>query len=83
MSTANQITVGELMGPANRRKFLSYLGAAPALTAFAGVGLLSSPRAFAATGPPNARSGVTGRLDISGLGVDTRGGVLDFGWRVA
>jgi hypothetical protein len=42
------------MGPANRRTFLSYLGAAPALTAFAGAGLLSSPRAFAATGPLNA-----------------------------
>ena len=54
MSTANQITAGEPVWRSNRRKFLSYLGAAPALTAFAGVGLLSSPRAFAATGPLNA-----------------------------
>src|SRR6516225_6770302 len=53
MSTADRIAAGELMGPANRRKFLSYLSAAPALTAFAGVGLLSSPSAFADTGPLN------------------------------
>jgi hypothetical protein len=38
----------------NRRKFLSYLGAAPALTAFAGAGLVSSPSAFADTGPLDA-----------------------------
>ena len=42
MSTANKITAGEIMRRANRRTFLSYLGAAPALTAFAGAGLLSS-----------------------------------------
>src|SRR5215467_9155475 len=52
MST-NQ-TAGEVMHRTNRRKFLSYLGAAPALTAFAGAGLLSSPSAFADTGPLNA-----------------------------
>jgi hypothetical protein len=40
-------------GP-NRRKFLSYLGAAPALTSFAGAGLLSSQSAFADTGPLDA-----------------------------
>src|SRR5215469_12567390 len=53
MST-NQ-TAGEVMHRTNRRKFLSYLGAAPPLTAFAGAGLLSSPSAFAATGPLDAR----------------------------
>ena len=51
MSTANQPTV--MCGP-NRRKFLSYLGAAPAVTSFAGAGLLSSPSAFADTGPLDA-----------------------------
>jgi hypothetical protein len=50
VSTAKRITEGEVLGPANRRRFLSYLGAAPALTAF-GAGLLSSPRALADTGP--------------------------------
>jgi hypothetical protein len=53
MSTANRITAGELIEPANRRKFLSYLSAAPALRAFAGAGFLSSPSAFADTGPLN------------------------------
>ena len=51
MSTANNITAGEYR--TNRRTFLSYLGAAPAVTAFAGAGLLSSPSAFADTGPLN------------------------------
>jgi hypothetical protein len=51
MSTANKITAGELVWRTNRRTFLSYLGAAPALTAFAGAGLLSSQSGFAATGP--------------------------------
>ncbi|MBV9036086.1 MAG: vanadium-dependent haloperoxidase [Acidobacteriaceae bacterium] len=51
MSTAKQITAGEFMRPANRRKFLSYLSAAPALTAFTGAGLVSSPSAFADSGP--------------------------------
>jgi len=54
MSTANNITAGEVMNRTNRRTFLSYLGAAPAVTAFAGAGLLSSPSAFAETGPLNA-----------------------------
>src|SRR6516162_6344177 len=48
MPTANKITAGEC--PTNRRTFLSYLGAAPTVTAFAGAGLLSSPSAFADTG---------------------------------
>ena len=52
MSTGNKITASELMWRTNRRTLLSCLGAAPALTAFAG--LLSSPNAFAATGPLNA-----------------------------
>src|SRR6516162_3280187 len=52
MST-NQTTAGEVMYRTNRRKFLGYLSAAPTLTAFAGAGLLSSPRAFADTGPLN------------------------------
>jgi hypothetical protein len=42
------------MWPTNRRNFLSYLGAAPAFTAFIGTGLLSSRSAFADTGPLNA-----------------------------
>ena len=54
MSTANKITAGELMWRSNRRRFLSYLGAAPAVTAFAGAGLLSTQSGFAATGPLNA-----------------------------
>jgi hypothetical protein len=54
MSTANKIPAGELMSRTNRRKFLSYLGTAPALPAFAGVGLLSSRSAFADTGPLDA-----------------------------
>src|SRR5215470_5935278 len=52
MSEPNQITAAELQSRPNRRKFLSYLGAAPTLTAVAGAaGLLSSPSAFAGTGP--------------------------------
>src|SRR6516165_4985696 len=51
MSTANNMTAGEYR--TNRRTFLSYLSAAPAVTAFAGAGLLSSPSAFADTGPLN------------------------------
>ena len=51
MSTANKITADELLSRTNRRRFLSYLGAAPTLTAFAGAGLLSSQSGFAATGP--------------------------------
>jgi hypothetical protein len=49
MSTVNQTTAGELR--TNRRTFLSYLGVAPALTGFAGAGLLSSASALAASGP--------------------------------
>src|SRR5215831_13656411 len=55
MSTANKITADEGMYRTDRRKFLSYLGAAPTLTAFAGVGLLSTQSAFADIGPLNAR----------------------------
>jgi len=54
MSTVNQITAGELLGRTNRRTFLSYLSAAPALSAFAGAELLSSQSAFADTGPLDA-----------------------------
>src|SRR5215471_16909829 len=55
MSKTNQITAAELQSQVNRRKFLSYLGAAPTLTAVAGAaGLVSSPIAFADTGPLNA-----------------------------
>jgi hypothetical protein len=50
MSTANEIRADEVIGT-NRRRFLSYLGAVPALTAFTGAGLLSSSSTFAATGP--------------------------------
>src|SRR5215472_7853325 len=45
MSTANRITANELMYRPNRRKFLSYLSGAPALTALTGAGLLSSQTA--------------------------------------
>src|SRR5262249_47974032 len=52
MSKTNQTTAAELQSRINRRKFLSSLGAAPTLTAVAGAaGLLSSPSAFAETGP--------------------------------
>jgi hypothetical protein len=51
MSTANRITTGEPSCRPNRRKFLGYLGAAPTLTALTGAGLLSTPSAFADTGP--------------------------------
>src|SRR5215467_14361892 len=53
--TSETITASELVGRTHRRTFLSYLGSAPGLTAFAGAGLLSSPSAFAATGPLDAR----------------------------
>lgn len=55
MSTTNHVTAGEVIHGPNRRKFLSYLGAAPTLTAVAGAGLLSSPSAFGDTGPLDAR----------------------------
>ena len=52
MSKTNQIIAAELQSGANRRKFLSYLGAVPTLAAVArATGLLSSPSAFAQTGP--------------------------------
>jgi hypothetical protein len=54
MSTDDKIAAGELTWRTNRRNFLSYLGAAPALTAFAGAGLLSSQSAFADAGPLDA-----------------------------
>jgi hypothetical protein len=41
------------MNRTNRRRFLSYLSAAPALTGLAGAGLLSSASALAASGPLN------------------------------
>lgn len=53
MSTANQITAGEIGCRTNRRTFLSYLRAAPTLTAFAGAGLISSQTGLADTGPLN------------------------------
>jgi hypothetical protein len=51
MAKTNHLT--GIRGP-DRRKFLSYLGAAPALTAFAGAGLVSSRNALADTGPLDA-----------------------------
>ncbi|HEX4803612.1 MAG TPA: hypothetical protein VFV14_08880, partial [Myxococcaceae bacterium] len=54
MSKANKTTAGEVIDRTNRRTFLSYLGAAPTLTAFTGAAFLSSPRAFAAAGPLDA-----------------------------
>src|SRR5438445_11522076 len=48
---------GGEVASASRRRFLSYLGSAPGLTALGGAGLLSSleaPSAFGATGPLNA-----------------------------
>jgi hypothetical protein len=53
MPKGNQMTPDELNGEANRRKFLSYVSAAPALTVFAGAGLFSSSSAFADIGPWN------------------------------
>jgi hypothetical protein len=51
MSKTDQITAAEQQWRPNRRKFLSYLGAAPTLTALTGAGLLSTPSAFADPGP--------------------------------
>jgi hypothetical protein len=63
MSTANNITAGEVMNRTNRRTFLSYLGATPAVTAFAGAGLFSSPSApLRILDRWMRRSGVTGHL---------------------
>ena len=42
MSKANQVTMRKIKWRANRRTFLSYLGSAPMVTAFAGTGLLST-----------------------------------------
>jgi len=57
MSKTDKTTAGgEILG-ASRRRFLSYLGAAPGLTALGGAGLLSTleaPSAFGATGPLDA-----------------------------
>ena len=53
MSKAKQSTSVELTGRANRRRFLSYLSAAPALTALGGAGLFSSRSALADIGPLN------------------------------
>jgi hypothetical protein len=41
----------EMVYRSSRRRFLNYLGAAPALTTLAGAGLVSAPGALAATGP--------------------------------
>jgi hypothetical protein len=56
MSKTDKTTVGEFPG-ASRRRFLSYLSAAPGLTALGGAGLFSAleaPGAFAASGPLDA-----------------------------
>jgi hypothetical protein len=55
MARVNQNAAAELEWRANRRRFLSYLGAAPTLITFAGAGLPSSRIAFADTGPLDAR----------------------------
>src|SRR5215831_12004136 len=54
MLSANTIKAGELTRLPNRRAFLSYWGAAQALTGFTGAGLLSTRCAFADIGPLNA-----------------------------
>jgi len=58
MSNRNKTSVhSEKQSGASRRGFLSYLGAAPTLTALGGAGLLSTlqaPSALAATGPLSA-----------------------------
>jgi hypothetical protein len=51
MSTANEITAGKQICGTNRRKFLSYLGAARTLSAIAGAEFLSNSGALAASGP--------------------------------
>jgi len=54
MPKTDSITAGVANAGASRRNFLSCLGAAPSLTAFAGTGFLSAlgaPSAFAATQP--------------------------------
>ena len=42
MSNSNKISVSGETSGASRRRFLSYLGAAPSLTALGGAGLLST-----------------------------------------
>src|ERR1700693_3949630 len=58
MSNSNKISVpGEKHPGASRRRFLSYLGAAPSITALGGAGFLSTledPSALGDTGPLNA-----------------------------
>ena len=54
MSIANQTPASKILYRTNRRTFLSYLGAAPTLTAFTGAGVLSSQVALADTGPLDA-----------------------------
>jgi hypothetical protein len=57
MSKMDKTTVGGEFPSASRRRFLSYLGAAPGLTALGGAGLLSTleaPSALAASGPLDA-----------------------------
>jgi hypothetical protein len=50
MSTTKKTSVGELTRWPDRRTFLSYLSAVPALIGLAGAGLLSTQRAFADNG---------------------------------
>jgi len=57
MSKIDKTTAGSEFPSASRRRFLSYLGAAPGLTALGGAGLLSTleaPSALAASGPLDA-----------------------------
>src|SRR5579862_5885743 len=58
MSNSNKIPVSSENNPgASRRRFLSYLGATPTLTALGGAGFLSTleaPSALGATGPLDA-----------------------------
>jgi hypothetical protein len=62
--TEKPIAGGKIPG-ASRRRFLSYLGAAPTLTALGGAGLLptlDAPSALGATGRLTLRSAVTALL---------------------
>jgi hypothetical protein len=57
MSKTNKTIAGREYPGASRRRFLSYLGTAPTLTALGGAGLLSTlqaPNALATTGPLDA-----------------------------
>ena len=72
MSKKDKTTAGGEIAGASRRRFLSYLGAAPGLTALGGAGLLSTldaPSVMAATGPLSAaqrrRRAFTSRRDAA------------------